>query len=202
MKVEQRDIKFTYHFSRGNKTMKSLLENSVCQERTSSCQGQRGQENIQPDVSDRRGKKPYPNAVSAVSRAFVANGFDVFFPEWLLFVRKSFNATPLEALESSEGRTPSTHRSPVTGPLPGSQGEPLQLGPLCHQDPSWPASQHRGQQVPSLKGAGWPSPHPPQGAHTISASQEAPSRKFSSNPTSLTFIVYKERYEYSVGGRI
>lgn len=165
MKAEQRDIKFTYHFSRGNETMKSLLENSVCQERTSSCQGQRGRENIQPepDVSDRRGKKPYPNAISAVSKAFVSNGFDVFIPEWLLFVGKSFIPTPPEALESSERRTSRTRRSLLTGQLPGSQGEPLQLGQLCNQGQSWPASQHRGQQAPSLKGAGWPSPRSLQG---------------------------------------
>lgn len=160
--------------------MKSLLENSVCQERTSSCQGQRGRENIQPepDVSDRHGKKPYPNAISAVSKAFVSNGFDVFIPEWLLFLGKSFIPTPPEALESSERRTSRTRRSLLTGQLPGSHSCSWGHSATRHQ--SWLASQHRGQ-APSLKGDGvaistLPSRCP---EHTAS---EAPSGKFSSNP--------------------
>lgn len=151
MKVEQRDIKFTYHFSRGNETMKSLLENSGCRERTPSCQGQRVPEDLQPDVSDHRGRSPTRTPSQQFPRAFVSNGFDIFIPKWLLPARNSFI---LEALESSE---PDLQHVP----LPSHSPAPWKPGRASAAEATRPPGP---VQVPSLKGDGVTISGPPQGA--------------------------------------
>lgn len=135
MKVEQRDIKFTYHFSGGNETMKSLLENSGCRERTPSCQGQHGWENLRPDVSDRRWRSPTRTPSQHFPGAFVSNGFDTFIPKWFS-PSGSLSSQPLWKSLRAQSQTSSTRHSAVTAQLHGSQGEPLLLRPLGHQDQS------------------------------------------------------------------
>jgi hypothetical protein len=80
MKAEQRNIKFTYHFSQGNETMKSLLENSVCQECTLSYEGKYSQENICPDMNNHHKEALTKHSSSPFSSGFVSSGLDILVP--------------------------------------------------------------------------------------------------------------------------